>query len=88
MMKLFKPQIIELLFERDATVAAWKMRHPDRNVYEDRELDITSHCRISVEDRFNGVDAALLFAAVNEGATYGLLDQEDTAGTHSRLSAS
>ena len=59
MLKLFKPRITELLFERDDTVAAWQKRHPRRNVYEDRELDITSETAISLEDQITGVDAAL-----------------------------
>ena len=59
MLKLFKPQISELLFERDDTVAAWQKRHPRRNVYEDRELDITSEMPIPLEDQITRVDAAL-----------------------------
>ena len=59
MLKLFKPQISELLFERDDTVAAWQKRHPRRNVYEDRELDIISEMPTSLEDQITGVDAAL-----------------------------
>ena len=59
MLKLFKRQISELLFERDDTVAAWQKRHPRRNVYEDRELDITSEKPIFLEDQITKVDAAL-----------------------------
>ncbi len=59
MLKLFKPRISELLFERDDTVAAWQKRHPRGNVYEDRGLDITSETPISLEDQITGVDAAL-----------------------------
>jgi hypothetical protein len=59
MLKLFKPQITELLFERDDTVAAWQKKHPRRNVYEDRELDIISETPISLEDQITGIDAAL-----------------------------
>jgi hypothetical protein len=59
MLKLFKPQITELLFERDDTVAAWQKKHPRSNVYEDRELDITSEMPISLDDQITGVDAAL-----------------------------
>ncbi len=59
MLKLFKPQITELLFERDDTVAGWQRKHPRRNVYEDRELDITSEMPTSLEDQITGVDTAL-----------------------------
>lgn len=59
MLKLFKPQITELLLERDETVAAWQKKHPKRNVYEDRELDITSHLDITLEDQVSQINAAL-----------------------------
>ena len=62
MLKLFKRQISELLFERDDTVAAWQKRHPRRNVYEDRELDITSEKPIFLEDQITKIDAALRLA--------------------------
>ena len=59
MMILFKPQISDLLHKRDKVVAAWQKKHPDRNVYEDRELDITSNMPISVDDQIRDVIAAL-----------------------------
>ncbi len=68
MMKLFKPQITELLLERDDMVTAWQKRHPQRNVYEDRELDITSELRISLEDQINRINACLTFAEKNGDA--------------------
>ncbi len=46
---LFKPQIIALLELRDQTLANWKALHPDRDIYEDRELEITSIVDINVE---------------------------------------
>ncbi len=77
MMSLFKPQITELLLERDATVAAWRKRHPRRNVYEDRELDITSEAPISVEDQIGRVSAALRFAKGKRGVPCGPLEEQD-----------
>ncbi len=59
MLNLFKPQITELLFERDDTVAAWQKKHPRGNVLEDRDLDITSEMPASLEGQITGVDAAL-----------------------------
>ena len=59
MLKLFKPQITELLLERDETVAAWQKKHPKRNVYEDRDLDITSRIDITPEVHISQLDAAL-----------------------------
>ena len=41
MVCLFRPQIAALLHARDAVVAAWVEGHPDGNVYEDRDLEVT-----------------------------------------------
>lgn len=59
MLRLFRPQILALLQERDATVAAWRDRHPDVDVFEDRRLEITSNCAISVDDQVATIRAAL-----------------------------
>ncbi|MCH7888171.1 MAG: hypothetical protein IIA00_02715 [Proteobacteria bacterium] len=59
MLRLFGPQIRELVAARDDTVAAWREEHPNRDVFEDRELEITSRLDISVDDQIAGVRAAL-----------------------------
>lgn len=59
MLRLFQPQIIALLRERDAAVVAWQREYPDRNPYEDRRLEITSVAEISVEDQIGRVARAL-----------------------------
>ena len=59
MLRLFRPQVEELLCRRDAAVADWQARHPDRNAYEDRELEITSCRAIAVEEQVRAVRAAL-----------------------------
>lgn len=56
---LFRPEMRALLAQRDAAVAAWANRHPDADVFEDRELDITSWVAISVEDQIGHVEALL-----------------------------
>ncbi len=65
MMKLFKPQIMELVWERDETVATWQEKHAGRNVFEDRDLDITSERRISVENQIRQISDALRFVEAN-----------------------
>ena len=60
MIRLFKPQAVELLHARDRTVAAWTEQYPDRDVYEDRELEVTSYMDISVEDQVRAVARALM----------------------------
>ena len=59
MVRLFRPQIIELLHARDRAVAAWQARHPERDVYEDRELEVTSWLPISLEEQIRAVEARL-----------------------------
>ena len=59
MLKLFRPQIIDLIGQRDAAVETWRRKHPDRDVYEDRELELTSQLAISVDKQIAGVRSAL-----------------------------
>lgn len=54
MVQLFRPQVIELLHERDKTVAAWEKENPDNYVYEDRKLEVTSVLEISIDEQING----------------------------------
>ncbi|MDF2690738.1 MAG: hypothetical protein K0S29_593 [Gammaproteobacteria bacterium] len=49
MLRHFKPQIIELIKQRDRCIKAWQKKHPERDVYEDRELEVTSYLPISSE---------------------------------------
>ena len=59
MLRLFHPQIIELVYKRDVVIADWQRKYPDRDVYEDRDLEITSTMAISVDKQIAGVRAAL-----------------------------
>ena len=59
MLRLFRPQIEALILARDEVVAAWARRHPGQDVFEDRELEITSQLAISVEEQIAAVEAAL-----------------------------
>jgi Domain of unknown function (DUF6969) len=49
MLRLFRPQIEELLQQRDERVRAWRAQNPDVNTYEDRRLEVTSQLPIDVE---------------------------------------
>lgn len=42
LLRFYAPTIVELLHERDRQVDAWRRDHPDRDVFEDRELEVTS----------------------------------------------
>ena len=59
MLRLFRPQIVGLLRQRDACVAAWQLQHADSNVYEVRGLNVTSALTISVADQISAIDKAL-----------------------------
>ncbi len=59
MVRLFRPHIESLLLERDEAIARWAREHPDRDAFEDRELEITSECAIDVEAQVSGLRAAL-----------------------------
>ncbi len=60
MVALFKPQIVALLGARDRAVADWVAAHPDGDVYEDRDLEVTSYLDISVEAHVREVARALI----------------------------
>jgi hypothetical protein len=60
MLRLFRPQIEDLLIQRDERVRAWRNEHPEvANVYEDRNLEVTSQLPVSVEDQVRALEAAL-----------------------------
>lgn len=64
MLRLFRPQIVELIRERDTAVANWQKKRPDRDAFEDRGCDITSMRKISVKAQINRINAALESAGV------------------------
>jgi hypothetical protein len=49
LLRLFRPQIEELVQQRDRRIRDWQMRHPEGNVYEDRRLEVTSQLPVDVE---------------------------------------
>ncbi len=62
MLRLFRPQIEELVRERDSTVADWQKNHPAKDAFEDRGCDITSTRQISVVTQIEDVTQALTTA--------------------------
>lgn len=59
MLRLFRPQIAQLLRERDATIASWSQAHPGKNPYEARDIGILSWTNISVEQQVSALDTEL-----------------------------
>jgi hypothetical protein len=47
---LFRPHVEALLMHRDYVLAEWARAHPDREVFEDRELEMSGFLPVSVED--------------------------------------
>ena len=60
MVQLFKPQIADLLRARGRKVAQWQERAPDVDVFEDRDLEVTSFLDISVDAQVQSVASALM----------------------------
>jgi hypothetical protein len=63
MLRLFRPQIMDLVRERDATVGDWQKTHPENDAFEDRGCGITSARKISVAAQIKRVNQALMSAA-------------------------
>jgi hypothetical protein len=60
MLRLFRPQVEELLMQRDERVRTFGREQPDSaNVYEDRRLEVTSQLAVSVEAQVRALEAAL-----------------------------
>ncbi len=58
LLALFRPQIEALLFARDQKIDDWRRTHPGVDVYEDRNLEITSIIDINIERQIAAVNAA------------------------------
>lgn len=59
MVGLYRPLVKDLVRERDAVVAAWREAHPDQDVFEDKNLEITSVADITVERQIARLRALL-----------------------------
>jgi hypothetical protein len=59
MLQLFRPQVEALLRHRDLVVDAWRRAHPDSDVFEDRQLEVTGEFPISIDAQIANVAAAL-----------------------------
>lgn len=55
MLRLFYPQIVALLHQRDAAIVARQKEFPGTDAYEDRKLEITSLTPISVVEQITAI---------------------------------
>lgn len=58
LLKLFRPQIVELIQQRDLVIENWIKTHPG-DVFEDRELEVASEASIDIDEQIEAVDAEL-----------------------------
>jgi hypothetical protein len=59
MLRLFRPQIEQLLQQRDARIREWQAAHPEANAYEDRGLEVTAQLPIDVEAQVRALEQRL-----------------------------
>jgi hypothetical protein len=59
LMRMFRPQIVELLHARDAEIQRRLDASPRSNVFEDRDLEVASEMRVSIEDQIARIELAL-----------------------------
>jgi len=60
MVTLFAPQIADLLRARDRKVELWREQAGEGDVFEDRDLEVTSFLDISIDEQVQRVAKALL----------------------------
>lgn len=63
---LFRPQIEALLIERDKTLKNWAALHMGIDIYEDRDLEVTSFLPINIEDQNKAISNALISSQTNK----------------------
>ena len=59
MVTLFRPQIRELIYQRDIAVRRRKEAFPDRNVFEDREFEVVTEGDVDLDAQMTAIEAAL-----------------------------
>ena len=63
MVRLFWPQIIMLVQARDMCIQAWEKQNPGQDVFEDRNLEVTSQAEVDIDVQIAAVKAALAVKA-------------------------
>jgi hypothetical protein len=68
LMRMFRPQIVELLHARDAEILRRRSIAPQVNIFEDRDLEVASEMRVSIEDQIARIELALARARRREAS--------------------
>jgi Domain of unknown function (DUF6969) len=58
MVRMFRLQIADLIRERDARLADYRAAHPQRDVFEDRELQVISEIPVDLLAQLSAIEAA------------------------------
>ena len=61
--RMFRPQIADLLRARDERIAAFRVAHPDNDVLEDRALQVTSELPVDFLAQIRAIERARTTAA-------------------------
>lgn len=56
---VYKADLEALIRERDVAIEAWRREHRERDVFEDRRLEVLSWKKINLEDRLAEIREAL-----------------------------
>lgn len=56
LLRLYRPHIKALIRHRHQIIAAWQQAHPDRDVFEDRALEITGYLPVAVDELLQQLD--------------------------------
>ena len=59
MVRLFRPDIEDLIHQRDRGLTKWLKAHPATDAFEDRGLEVVSERKISVEKQITKINQAL-----------------------------
>jgi hypothetical protein len=57
--RMFRPQIVDLIRVRDANLAAFQSAHPDVDIYEERSLHVTSEMAVDFLAQIRAIEAAI-----------------------------
>jgi hypothetical protein len=57
--RMFRPQIVDLVRARDAAVAAFARTHPQSDVYENRDLMVTSEATVDFLGQIHAIETTL-----------------------------
>ena len=56
---MFRPQIVDLVRSRDTKLADYRAAHPERDVFEDRELQVISEIPVDLLAQIRAIEAAV-----------------------------